>query len=163
VTLAANWCEECGQAKSFRMWPGTLTGCATCDEVVTRHRCTGRPDIDALADGQAWVCPDCGSTWTPRTETEDCLDCCGACGHQVTVRRWDSEKGDRIDSAPRHEPEPFTPLRNAIYQTVRTLTDLPKVSPWRGITPPPAGPSGSCYRMGGGSMVHVKPGCRCLR
>ena len=41
---AGMFCEECGRPKSFRLWPGTRTGCKTCDEVVTRHRCTKRPD-----------------------------------------------------------------------------------------------------------------------
>ena len=41
-----------------------------------------------------------------------------------------------MDTAPRHDPQPFTPFRN----------------------PFTAGP---CYRTDGGSMVHVKPGCRC--
>ena len=27
--LAGNWCEECGRAKSFRLWPGVLTGSAS--------------------------------------------------------------------------------------------------------------------------------------
>ena len=57
--LAGNWCEECGRAKSFRLFPGVLTGCKTCDEVITRHRCTKRPD---LAAGGSWTCPDCGKT-----------------------------------------------------------------------------------------------------
>ena len=133
--LAGNWCEECGRAKSFRLFPGTLTGCGLCDEVVTRHRCTGRPPIEDLADGQTWECPECGSTWTPRTEERDCPDCCGDCGHQVAARTWDSEKGGRIDTAPRHVPQPFTPFRNRF--------------------------AGPCYRTDGGIMTHVKPGCRC--
>ncbi len=110
--LAGNWCEECGRAKSFRMWPGTLTGCGTCDEVVTRHRCLGRPDLDAMTLGESWACPACGSTWTAVEREGECLDCCGECGHRVTVRRWDSVPGDRLDSAPRYKPQPFTPFRN---------------------------------------------------
>ncbi len=112
-------CEECGQAKSFRLWPGMLTGCKTCDEVITRHRCTSRPDISEVADGQSWECRECGSTWTPRAREEDCPDCCGECGHQVTVRHWEVVEGDRIGSAPRYRPEPFTPFRNRIPRSRR--------------------------------------------
>jgi uncharacterized protein (DUF983 family) len=112
--LAGNFCEECGQAKSHRMWPGTLTGCATCDEVVTRHRCTGsgRPDLDTLAIGASWECPDCGTLWTA-TEKEEA---CGECGQGIgTMRRaWDTVPGDRIDTAPRYEPQPYTPFRNRL-------------------------------------------------
>ena len=145
--LAGNWCEECGRAKSFRLWPGTLTGCKTCDEIVTRHRCTGRPRIGELADGQMWECRDCGSRWTPRTETEYCLDCCGDCGHQVPVRRWNKEEGDRIGTAPRHDPQPFAPFRNIL--------------PRSAVPASPPGPFGECYPMASGAMVHVRPGCRC--
>lgn len=109
--LAGNWCEECGQAKSFRLFPGTLTGCKTCDEVITRHRCTGRPDLDALAVGESWECPDCGSVWSAGEETKDCPDCCGDCGHLVTVKRWSVVEGDRVATAPRYKPEPFAPFR----------------------------------------------------
>ena len=112
--LAGNWCEECGQAKSYRLWPGVLTGCAACDEVVTRHRCTdsGRPELDNLGPGASWACPDCGTVWSvvEREET------CGECGQDIgTMRReWDSVPGDRIDTAPRHDPQPYTPLRNRL-------------------------------------------------
>jgi hypothetical protein len=108
--LVGNFCEECGRAKSFRMWPGVLTGCKTCDEVVTRHRCTRRPDDLPL--GATWTCPDCGSTWTAREEE----DTCGECGQGIgTYRRaWDSVPGDRMDTAPRHAPQPFTPFRNRL-------------------------------------------------
>ena len=112
--LAGNWCEECGRAKSYRLWPGTLTGCKTCDEVVTRHRCTSRPDISEMAGGQSWECRDCGTTWTAGSEEEPCPDCCGDCGHVVTVRRWSFTKGDRIDAAPRYEPKPWTPFRDRL-------------------------------------------------
>ena len=138
--LAGNWCEECGRAKSYRLWPGVLTGCKTCDEVVTRHRCMKRPDLDV---GQSWECPDCGTLWTAAEEEETC----GECGQGIgTMRRtWNSVPGDRIDSAPRYEPRPFTPLRNLFAGTSRSA-----------VSPP-----SSCYTMANGSMVHVKPGCRC--
>jgi hypothetical protein len=102
-------CEECGRPKSFRLWPGTLTGCKTCDEVVTRHRCTKRPDLDA---GQSWECPDCGTLWTATEEEE----ACGECGQGIgTMRRtWDTVPGDRLDTAPRHKPEPFAPFRKPL-------------------------------------------------
>jgi len=115
VTLAANWCEECGQAKSFRMWPGTLTGCATCDEVVTRHRCAGRPDLDSLDVGASWECPDCGTLWSA-VETEDA---CGECGRSGMVKAWSRVPGDRIGSAPRYQPQPFAPFRDKMPGAAR--------------------------------------------
>jgi uncharacterized protein (DUF983 family) len=131
--LAGNWCEECGRAKSFRLWPGGLTGCKTCDEVVTRHRCTGRPSLASLVLGESWTCPDCGTIWTA-VEVEDT---CGECGRSGMEPGWSYVPGDRIDTAPRHKPEPFTPFRNRFASSSR------------------------CYKTPGGSMVHVKPGCRC--
>jgi hypothetical protein len=105
-------CEECCRPKSFRLWPGTLTGCTTCDEVVSRHRCTRRPDLDSVALGVPWECPDCGTVWTA-SEVEDT---CGECGQGIgTMRRtWDSVPGDRIGTAPRHKPEPFAPFRKKL-------------------------------------------------
>ncbi len=144
--LAGNWCEECGRAKSLRLWPGTLTGCKTCNEVITRHRCTKLPAVTDRAPGQEWECPDCDSIWRLEEGPEPCPDCCADCGHEVTARRWVlAEKGDRTGSAPRHEPQPFAPFRNFLAG-VGT----------RAVSPP-----GSCYHTAGGSMVHVKPGCRC--
>ena len=148
--LAGNWCEECGRAKSFRLFPGTLTGCKTCDEVVTRHRCTKRPDLDP---GQSWECPDCGSLWTAREEEETCESCGQGIG--TMRKRWDSVAGGRIDSAPRHEPLSFTPFRNALRKTADALITLP----FRYQKPS----LGSCYQMASGPTVHVKPGCRCKR
>lgn len=145
--LAGNWCEECGRAKSFRLWPGTLTGCKTCDDVITAHRCGGRPALADLAAGQSWTCPDCDSAWTVIEEDEACPDCCGECGHLVTTRRWQIVTGARYATAPRYKPEPFAPLRNLLLR--------PSVSR--------PGPFGSCHRTPGGIMVHVKPGCRCKR
>jgi hypothetical protein len=145
--LAGNWCEECGRAKSFRLWPGTLTGCKTCDEVVTRHRCTKRPAVADRAPGQEWECPDCGGIWRLAEEEDWCPDCCGECGHKIVSRRWAlAEEGDRLDTAPRHHPQPFAPFRN--------FTGFSAAPPaW--IRP------ASCYAIASGSMVHVKPGCRC--
>ena len=112
--LSAHFCEECGQAKSYRMWPGVLTGCKACDEVVTRHRCTGRPDLGALDVGASWTCPDCDSKWTVREGEEPCPDCCADCGHMVTRRDWSYVPGKRIGTAPRHDPQSFTPFRNRL-------------------------------------------------
>ena len=101
------FCEECGFAKSLRLFPGMLTGCATCDEVVTRHHCTGRPDVTL---GASWTCPGCGTVWTAREEEETCESCGQGIG---TMRRaWDTIPGDRLDTAPRYVPQPFTPFRN---------------------------------------------------
>ena len=138
--LAGNWCGECGRPKAFRLHD-MLTGCGECDEVVTRHRCTGRPDITQLADGQAWECPDCGSRWTPRSREEACADCCGDCGHTVTVRKWDYEEGPRLADAPRHVPLPYQPIRYAPFR---------------------AAPSRSCYLTASGLPVHYR-GCGCPR
>jgi hypothetical protein len=146
--LAGNWCEECGRAKSFRLWPGVLTGCKTCDEVVTRHRCTKRPAVTDRAPGQEWDCPDCGGIWRLADEEDSCPDCCGDCGHKVLSRRWIlAEEGDRLDTAPRHKPQPWTPFRNPFPRSA-----LP--------ADPPA-PFGECYETPGGIKVHVRPGCRC--
>jgi hypothetical protein len=149
--LAGNWCEECGHPKMNRLF-GILGDCETCNEVITRHRCTKRPAVTDRAPGQVWECPDCGSFWRLASEEEACLDCCGECGHTVTRRHWDlEEEGDRIDSAPRYKPEPWSPLRNALRGSVNALYARPA---------PPSLPK-DCYRMTSGSMVHVRPGCRC--
>ena len=141
--LAGNWCEECGRAKSYRLWPGVRTGCKTCDEVVTRHRCTKRPD---LATGQSWTCPDCGTLWTAREEEETCGECGQGIGGTVQ-RTWDTIPGDRIATAPRYEPRPYGPFRS--------LFPLPAAR----MTRP--GPFGECYKTATGIQVHVRPGCRC--
>jgi hypothetical protein len=151
------FCEECGRAKSFRLWPGMLTGCKTCDEVITRprHRCTGRPDRDGIHVGASWGCPDCGTIWTA-VEREDL---CGECGQGIGIMRktWDSVPGDRIDTAPKYDPPPpFMPFRNLF----RDITAPPAYSAWRGRAFAPA-PLGECYRMASGAKVHVRPGCRC--
>jgi hypothetical protein len=104
---AGNFCEECGRAKSLRLFPGTLTGCTTCDEVVTRHRCVTRPDLDV---GQSWECPDCGTVWTA-TEKEQTCDECGQ-GIGKMRKAWDAVPGDRVDTAPRYTPHPPAPFRN---------------------------------------------------
>ena len=147
--LAGNWCEECGRAKSFRLWPGTLAGCGRCDEVITRHRCA-RPAVADRAPGQEWDCPDCGGIWRLAEEEDWCPDCCGECGHKIVSRRWAlAEEGDRLDTAPRHNPQPFAPFR------------MPSFEPPPRIPLSSRLPRTACYRTDGGSMVHVKPGCRC--
>ena len=90
--LAGNWCEECGRAKGFRLFPGILTGCKTCDEVITRHRCTSRPDLDDLALGESWTCPGCGTAWTC-AEKEDW---CSECGRSGMIKGWDTVPGRRF-------------------------------------------------------------------
>lgn len=163
--LAGNWCEECGQAKSYRMWPGLLTGCATCDEVVTRHRCTGRPELDSLDVGASWTCPDCDTIWAIAEEAVWCPEC--GCRECRTEKRWTvSVPGDRIGTAPRHKPQPYAPLRVPVFPPGLGLfpssPDGPYFAPFRegGITPPR---TGKCYRAAAGFMVHVRPGCRCPR
>lgn len=158
MSLADNWCEECGRAKSYRLWPGVLTGCKACDEVVTRHRCTGRPDLDSLDIGTSWTCPDCGTAWAVTEEGIWCPEC--GCHECRTEKRWTvSVPGDRIETAPRYRPPPWTPLRNVLHQMAEVATSRPAVSPANNRYP--RGPLGSCYRMASGSMVHVRPGCRC--
>ena len=154
--LAGNFCEECGRAKSFRLWPGMLTACKTCDEVITRHRCTGRPEPDDLDVGTPWTCPDCDSTWTVVEEAVWCSEC--GCPECRTEKVWRvSFYGDRIDTAPKYDPPPpFMPFRNLF----RDITAPPAYSAWRGRAFAPA-PLGECYRMASGAKVHVRPGCRC--
>ena len=142
--LIGSWCEECGRAKSFRLWPGMLTGCKTCDEVITRHRCTGRPEPDDLDVGTPWTCPDCDSTWTVVEEAAWCSEC--GCNECRTEKVWRvSVYGDRIATAPRHDPPSVTPFRSI----------------FTGRRPLRPGPFGECYTMAGGAKVHVRPGCRC--
>jgi hypothetical protein len=114
--LLAPYCEECGRPKINRLLFDGLAvqGCATCTEAVTRHRCTKLPDILSLAAGESWECPDCGSVWTHLERLEDCPDCCGHCGHMVMRDSWHKVLGDRIDTAPRYEPQVYTPLRNKL-------------------------------------------------
>ena len=107
--LDGNFCEECGRAKINRLLYRAPGGCATCDEVITRHRCTKRPDIGTLASGESWECPDCGSVWTV-TEEEDA---CGECGSVLgTMPGWSVVPGERIDTAPKYEPYVPVPFRN---------------------------------------------------
>lgn len=144
--LAGNWCEECGRAKSYRLWPGVRAGCKTCDEVVTRHRCT-RPDLENLDIGALWTCTDCGTVWAIAEEPVTCSEC--GCYECRTEKRWTvSVPGDRIDTAPRRVPQPFAPFRN-LFPSVAARSE-PR-------------PLGGCHRTPGGIMIHVKPGCRCRR
>ena len=120
---AGMFCEECGRAKSLRMWPGTLTGCGTCDEVVTRHRCPGLPDLNV---GESWTCGECGTVWTAGEREETC----GECGQGIGLMRktWTSVPGDRLDTAPRYEPQPWTPFRDVLRQSPGDLVKgLPPV------------------------------------
>lgn len=110
--LAGNFCGACGRAKMNRLFAMGLTGCAECDEVITRHRCSKRPG--SLPADEPWECPDCGSVWTLAVVEEACPDCCGECDHVVEVPRWSAVPGDRIDSAPRYVPRGYWPLRNLL-------------------------------------------------
>jgi hypothetical protein len=132
--LSIHFCDECGQPLASRLW-GFMTGCKTCDDAITRHRCERRPPRDRLAVGDSWTCPDCLSVWTA-TEEEDT---CGECMQPRMVKTWDYAEGSQVATAPRHMPQPYAPFRDNI--------------PRREV--------GGCYRMDSGSMVHVKPGCRC--
>ena len=145
--LIGNWCEECGRPKIDRLL-GFAGNCGTCTEAITRHRCTKRPE---LAAGGSWTCPDCGTIWTAGEEEKTCGECGQGTG---TMRRtWDTVPGDRIGTAPRYKPEPFTSFRDALRQTVNAVYAGPALP----------SPPRECYRMPNGLMVHVKPGCRCKR
>ena len=58
---------------------------------------------------------------------------------------------------------------DACYQHImgRVHAEAPELigEGWRGLMPrsasPPPGPFGECYAMASGTMVHVRPGCRC--
>lgn len=149
--LSGNWCEECGRGKSFRLFPGVLTGCKTCDEVITRHRCTGRPDLGDLALGESWECPGCGGTWMAAEEE----DTCGECGRSGMVKTWVVGTAPRLATAPRYEPHPYAPFRNAL----RGIAGASFSRPFRNEITLPA----ACYRAPGGFMVHVRSACRCRR
>ena len=97
--LAGEFCEECGRHKTARLFYDGL-GC---------QGCARRPDIETLAIGATWECPDCGSIYGVSSHRAYC----GECGHVIQEGRWDLVlKGDRIDSAPRYKPQVYTPLRN---------------------------------------------------
>lgn len=112
--LASHFCEECGRPKLNRLFFGEMTcgDCATCMEVITRHRCTNRPHIESLANGESWECPDCGSIWTRIEHYTYCVCDCGGAGHRVPDPYWDSTEGPRMDTAPRYHTPAYTPLRN---------------------------------------------------
>jgi ribosomal protein L37AE/L43A len=149
--LASDYfCEECRRPKGNRWLLGVPSGCATCDEVISRHRCTGRPSIDERADGDIWQCPDCDSAWLVVMEK----DTCGDCGRDGMEKTWTvAVPGARLDSAPRYQPYVPVPFRNLLAEAGRIASP---------VRPPPrhAAP-GSCYQMASGALVHIKPGCRC--
>jgi hypothetical protein len=148
--LAGGWfCGDCGRPIGNRWLMTAPSGCATCDETITRHRCTGRPSLGDHTVDDTWECPDCRTIWLVGEE----LDTCRECGRSGTVPAWTvAVHGDRIDSAPRYNPVVYTPLRNALAGIVRTLLAPP---PRTGERPR------ECYRMPSGARVHIKPGCRC--
>jgi hypothetical protein len=126
-------CTECQQPVTRRLF-GYPAGCATCDDVITSHRCTGRPAVLDHHAGDHWECPECRSVWLV-VKTEDP---CPECGQPVTEHTWQvAHVGERIAMAPRYKPVRYTPFRNV----------LARPSP--------------CYSLPGGSRVHVRPGCRC--
>jgi len=129
-------CPECGTPLGNRWLMTGDSGCATCDEAVTRHRCLSRPRLGSLAVGESWTCRECWSVWTVTEEDGTC----GHCGRSGPEKTWAYAAGARVDEAPRYKPVVFTPFRNVI--------------------PQPAGP---CHQTRSGIMVHVKPDCRCPR
>ena len=150
--LAPLACPECSRPLGNRVLMTAPSGCGTCDEAITRHRCTARPSREALGTGESWECPDCGSMWTAIETASNC----GECGQEVWEKTWDAVPGDRIATAPRYKPVVFTPFRNAI----RALAAPPAYSAWSRTAASVLRPS-SCYRADAGFTVHVKPGCAC--
>ncbi len=128
-------CPECKCPLGSRWLMTAPSGCAACDEAITRHRCLTRPRRGDLETGQSWTCGDCLSVWTATEEEEPC----GECGQPRMVKTWAYEKGSQAAAAPRYSPAVFAPLRNMIRRR----------------------DTGPCYRTAGGLMVHFKPGCRC--
>lgn len=128
-------CSECGRPLGNRWLMTAPSGCSTCDEVITRHRCLTRPPRGKLETGQSWTCGDCLSVWTAAEEQQPC----GECGQPRTVQTWAYEEGSQVATAPRYNPVVFTPFRNMIRRR----------------------DAGPCYRTRSGFMVHVKPDCRC--
>ena len=144
------FCEECGRPKGNRWLIGVPSGCATCDEVITRHRCTGRPSVDERADGDIWQCPDCDSAWLVVVEE----DTCGECGRNGMVKTWTlAVSGARLDSAPRYQPYVPVPFRNLLADAGRIA--FPVRAPAQHAIPD------ACYSLPSGARVHVKPGCNC--
>jgi len=108
---AGMFCEECGRPKIIRLYAISLTGCPACDEVITRHRCTTRPDLDDAELGVPWECPDCGTIWTATMKQATCHDC----GQDKAERDWDIIPGDRVTTAPRRAPAlMWQPMRNRL-------------------------------------------------
>lgn len=133
--LAPPACPECGRPLGSRWLMTAPSGCAACDEAITRHRCTALPARESLEPGESWECPDCGSRWTAIEVADSCCEC----GQEVRRKTWAWVEGERIAAAPRYEPVAFTLFRDIVPR------------------------SGKCHRTPGGIMVHVKPGCRCPR
>jgi hypothetical protein len=137
--LAGEFCAECGVHVSMRMF-GPLRGCKTCEEVMTRHRCTKRPPVGDKPVGETWDCSDCGTVWIVTEER----DTCGACGRSGMEKFWTLYvRGDRIDTAPRHEVPTYTPFRDILFAGKKGT------------------PRDPCRRTASGIMIHVKPYCRC--
>jgi len=150
--LADYRCEECGRSKALRLF-GYPVGCKTCDEIASRHRCTGRPGMTDLDAGESWECADCGSVWTVVMEEDTCREC----GRSGMEKTWSPVPGDRMESAPRFQPPPF--LRPFLQPYLRRPFAVPADGVFRFRQQD--GMSG-CYRTPSGVQVHVKPGCRCL-
>lgn len=104
--LGSSCCEDCGRPKLSRLFVLGVTGCAECDEVITRHRCTSRPSSDEVFPGTRWKCPVCASVWVAREREEPC----GECQQPVVTRCWEVLE-DRRTEGPRQEPAAFTPMR----------------------------------------------------
>ena len=95
--LASEFCPDCGQAKSLRL-AAYLTGCATCDEIRTRHRCEGRPLAFEQADDAEWSCDGCGAVYRIRVEVEE-----------IEHRMWET-----LTPAVREGPRQSQPWRGLI-------------------------------------------------
>ena len=99
--------------------------------------------LESLALGESWTCPDCGTAWTCAEKEDWCSECGQATG---TRKGWDFVPSDELDTAPRFDPQPFTPFRNPFPRSAARHD--------------PPGPFGECYQMPSGPMA-LRPGCRC--
>lgn len=120
-------CGQCGRGGGARL-AGWLVGCGKCGEFVTRHRCTGRPDIATLDAGTSWECADCGTTWIVTGKPDPCREC-----GRGDMKSWShaARPARRLSEAPRYRPPvPASLLRwdkelaELIRRDVRTLAGV---------------------------------------
>ncbi len=116
--VAGHFCEECGHPKMNRLLD-VLTGCTTCDDVITAHRCEGRPVAEEV--DQAWQCPDCLAWWLAERKEDTCGECSQGLGTFTMGWKMASLPGRQ---GSRREPNGWQPFRNA-------LPRKPMLHPWK--------------------------------